>query len=658
MWSATKEKKGGLLGIRTDKMKKAILGALAALILCAGFVPAHATPDTSAPTLDLFQLSKSSVDTGTEDRSITLTAELSDPSGIRNASFYCNESVWFSLFPGSNSASIKFDSIGAVRTTASVSETGSSTDIRWVVTFTVPENRPASTCNWRWAAQDLAGNNVNPLLDTGQALQIIEGAVPPDTSAPTLDLFQLSKSSVDTGTEDRSITLTAELSDPSGIRNASFYCNESVWFSLFPGSNSASIKFDSIGAVRTTASVSETGSSTDIRWVVTFTVPENRPASTCNWRWAAQDLAGNNVNPLLDTGQALQIIEGAVPPDTSAPTLSSISPIASVNRQLSKATLSFEIGNPGTLQQVRVMLRSKDGSWTEGFSPSLMSQTAESWSYSTQISFSPYMPAGAYTLGFDFMHSGSAGNWVNGETMDITVQPAATSLSLSAWELDQSSGVYKAQISGTVSDLAGLTRFGLTVCNQTVNLPFGGSSPASSTTPGGYPIRIESSKFDATTGNYSLGLFSASSTEVTCQVSMVKDRQNFAPVVFSLGSTTIPAGQATATGVEQYRGHGPDDGDFSVWTKILANGTQMKFYGKYLQPGQKVQFMIQNSSGVYEQVAWKRVTEDDLADDGSYTNLQNHVYFIRTIDLKPGKNRVRILVDGEIVWGTKTYTLK
>ena len=114
----------------------------------------------------------------------------------------------------------------------------------------------------------------------------------------------------------------------------------------------------------------------------------------------------------------------------------------------------------------------------------------------------------------------------------------------------------------------------------------------------------------------------------------------------------------TNPAVAHLKGHGPIDGEFSAWTKVLANGTQMKFYAKYLQPGQKVQFMVQNSAGVYEQVAWKRVTESDLTSDGAYTNLQNHVYFIRTIDLKPGKNRVRILVDGEIVWGTKTYSLK
>ena len=110
--------------------------------------------------------------------------------------------------------------------------------------------------------------------------------------------------------------------------------------------------------------------------------------------------------------------------------------------------------------------------------------------------------------------------------------------------------------------------------------------------------------------------------------------------------------------VEALRGHGPSDGEFSAWTKQLANGTQIKFYAKYMQPGQKVQFMVQNNSGSYVQYAWERVDPDDLNQDGSYKDMQNHVYFIRTLDLKPGKNRVRILVDGEIIWGTKTYSGK
>lgn len=111
----------------------------------------------------------------------------------------------------------------------------------------------------------------------------------------------------------------------------------------------------------------------------------------------------------------------------------------------------------------------------------------------------------------------------------------------------------------------------------------------------------------------------------------------------------------TASSAEQ---PGPNSGSFSAWTKILANGSQIKFYAKYPQPGQKIQFLYQDSSGEYKELAWLKVSDKHLNADGSYRNLQNGFYFIRTFDLREGKNRVRIAVDGKIVWGTKTYSPK
>lgn len=102
---------------------------------------------------------------------------------------------------------------------------------------------------------------------------------------------------------------------------------------------------------------------------------------------------------------------------------------------------------------------------------------------------------------------------------------------------------------------------------------------------------------------------------------------------------------------------GPADGEFSAWTKMMADGESIKFYAKYLQIGDKVQFMVQDSSGSYKQYAWKRIDSGDLTSEGHYTNMQNGIYFIRTLDLNPGKNRVRIYVNGELYWGTKTYVV-
>ena len=102
---------------------------------------------------------------------------------------------------------------------------------------------------------------------------------------------------------------------------------------------------------------------------------------------------------------------------------------------------------------------------------------------------------------------------------------------------------------------------------------------------------------------------------------------------------------------------GPRDGDLAVWTKLMDNGVQAKFYAKFPQVDQKVQFMFQDEQGEYQERAWIRISEADLDEQGNYTNLNSGYYFVRTIDLREGKNRLRILVDGQLAFGTVTYSV-
>ena len=99
----------------------------------------------------------------------------------------------------------------------------------------------------------------------------------------------------------------------------------------------------------------------------------------------------------------------------------------------------------------------------------------------------------------------------------------------------------------------------------------------------------------------------------------------------------------------------PSEGEFSAWVKKISD-TQVKFYVKFPQVGEKIQFMVQNAAGAYEELAWLRIEADDLNESGQYASLTNAIYFIRTLDLKAGKNRLRILVDGVQIGQTRTYS--
>lgn len=98
----------------------------------------------------------------------------------------------------------------------------------------------------------------------------------------------------------------------------------------------------------------------------------------------------------------------------------------------------------------------------------------------------------------------------------------------------------------------------------------------------------------------------------------------------------------------------PSEGEFSGWVKKV-NEDQVKFYVKFPQLGEKIQFLVQAGNGQYREVAWLRIGEQDLNESGQYQELTNAVYFVRTLNLAPGKNRLKILVDGKQVGPTRTY---
>ena len=122
-------------------------------------------------------------------------------------------------------------------------------------------------------------------------------------------------------------------------------------------------------------------------------------------------------------------------------------------------------------------------------------------------------------------------------------------------------------------------------------------------------------------------------------------------VAAGLLAATIPASSSPA-------GPGPHSGEFSAWTKVVANGSEIKFYAKYPQLDQKIQFMYQAEDSSYQELAWIRISKSDLNSLGEYENLTNAVYFIRTLNLEPGKNRIKILVDGKQQGESRTYSMK
>lgn len=158
-----------------------------------------------------------------------------------------------------------------------------------------------------------------------------------------------------------------------------------------------------------------------------------------------------------------------------------------------------------------------------------------------------------------------------------------------------------------------------------------------------------------TIGEVEAEILESSSTELVVSIPAGLEMGVYDLILETAGGNVLidDALEVDSTEVESQQSLGPDSGDFSAWTKRQDNN-QVKFYAQFPELGQKIQFMVQGESGEYEEIAWLRV--DQLSESGDYQGLQNGAYFVRTLDLQPGKNRLRIYVDGEQLGSTKTYS--
>ena len=160
-------------------------------------------------------------------------------------------------------------------------------------------------------------------------------------------------------------------------------------------------------------------------------------------------------------------------------------------------------------------------------------------------------------------------------------------------------------------------------------------------------VVITGSRLSASTATVSgilAKVVSSSASELVIQVpaGLTVGRMVDLQIKGLLGTTTVQNAVTVATETCA------SDGFDTVWTKRLPNG-QMKFYAKSPIGEGKIQFIADG-----KEVAWIRAVDET---DPKLSFASGYPYLVRTYDLKPGKNRLEIRVDGVRVWRV-TYANK
>lgn len=81
----------------------------------------------------------------------------------------------------------------------------------------------------------------------------------------------------------------------------------------------------------------------------------------------------------------------------------------------------------------------------------------------------------------------------------------------------------------------------------------------------------------------------------------------------------------------------------AAWTKVNEDRTEVRMYAKDPVAVGKVQFKVNG-----REIAWVRAVDE--ADPKLLQHSSGASYLVRRVELKPGKNRFEILVDGDRIW--------
>jgi len=181
--------------------------------------------DDQGPVYSEISYSPSSVDVGSDDATVDVTVKLSDPSGVKAVSVWCNRPDGSMVF-GFSIQKIYFALHRNVSWTLKPAEVISSNE-DWLnfeatVRATIPFASKPGLFECTSGSSDSFGNQSQGYPPQ---IQVTRNGGVYDDQGPVYSEISYSPSSVDVGSDDATVDVTVKLSDPSGVKAVSVWCN-------------------------------------------------------------------------------------------------------------------------------------------------------------------------------------------------------------------------------------------------------------------------------------------------------------------------------------------------------------------------------------------------------------------------------------------------
>jgi hypothetical protein len=324
------------------------------------------TYDDDAPAVSNFSFDKSSYEVGVSAAEVTMTFDITDPSGIESMSFICwgNDTATYPVSISINrQEDARFNIWGDQYSGTTFEYSGDAKNLHVVAKTKIPFGAKPGRYDCNYYGRDSANHTASRWVQVAN-LDVTRQSGTYDDDAPAVSNFSFDRSSYEVGVSAAEVVMTFDITDASGLESMSFICwgNDTASYPISISINRQDASYNIWGNQNSVTSFVYSGDSKNLHVVAKTTIPFAAKPGRYDCNYYGRDMANQVASRWVQVAN-LDVTRQSGTYDDDAPVVSNFSfdkPTYEVGVSAAEVVMTFDITDLSGLEYMSIVCWGND----------------------------------------------------------------------------------------------------------------------------------------------------------------------------------------------------------------------------------------------------------------------------------------------------------
>jgi len=324
------------------------------------------TYDDDAPVVSNFSFDRLSYEVGTSAAEVTMTFDITDPSGVESMSFICwgNDTANYPVSISINrQEDARYNIWGNQNSETSFEYSGDSKNLHVVAKTKIPFGAKPGRYDCNYYGRDSASHTANRWVQVAN-LDVTRQSGTYDDDAPAVSNFSFDRSSYEVGLGAASVVMTFDITDASGLESMSFVCwgNDTASYPISISINRQDASYNIWGNQNSETSFVFSGDSKNLHVVAKTTIPFAAKPGRYDCNYYGRDMANQVASRWVQVAN-LDVTRQSGTYDDDAPVVSNFSfdkPTYEVGVSAAEVTMTFDMSDLSGVEYMSIVCWGND----------------------------------------------------------------------------------------------------------------------------------------------------------------------------------------------------------------------------------------------------------------------------------------------------------